>query len=55
MVQAGAAKLNGIKSDILVPPTDDPIEAAHRLAIFETLLTGRIGTYNPLTQPVPGS
>jgi hypothetical protein len=39
MVQAGAAELNGIKSDILVPPTDGPIEAVHRLAIFVISLT----------------
>ena len=54
-VQAGAAELNGAKSTGLVPPTDDPVEAAHRLGVFETLLTGKVGMHNPLTQPVPGS
>jgi hypothetical protein len=54
-VQAGAAEMNGAKSTGLVPPTDDPVEAAHRLSVFETLLTGRVALHNPLTQPVPGS
>jgi hypothetical protein len=42
-------------SSSLVPPIDDPSEAAHRLDVFEALLTGRIAGQNPLTQPVPGS
>jgi hypothetical protein len=54
-VRAGAAELNGAKSTGLVPPTDDPVEATHRLGVVETLLTGRVVMHNPLTQPVPGS
>jgi hypothetical protein len=54
-VQAGAAELNGAKSTGLVPPSDDPVEAARRLAVFETLVTGKVGSHNLLTQPVPGS
>ena len=54
-VKIGAAEMNGAKSTGLVPPNDDPIEAAHRLDVFQTLLTGRVGVHNPLTQPVPGS
>lgn len=38
-----------------VPPNDDPLEAAHRLSVFETLLTGRVAAQNPLSQPIPGS
>jgi hypothetical protein len=54
-VRAGAAELNGAKSTGLVPPTDDPVEAAQRLAVFEALLTGKVPINNALTQPVPGS
>ena len=54
-VKLGAQEMNGAKSTGLVPPNDDPIEAAHRLNVFEMLLTGRVGVHNPLTQPVPGS
>jgi hypothetical protein len=38
-----------------VPPTDDPNEAASRLTVFETLLTGKVATQNVLTAPIPGS
>lgn len=54
-VQAGAAEMNGAKSAGLVPHTDDPVEAAHRLGVFEALLTGKHPLQNNLTQPVPGS
>ena len=54
-VQAGAAELNGSKPTGLVPPADDPVEATHRLSVFEALLTGKVANHNPLTQPVPGS
>jgi len=54
-VRAGAAELNGVKSTGLVPPTDDPVEAAQRLSVFEALLTGKVLVNNFLTQPVPGS
>ena len=53
-VRTSAAEANGASSG-LVPATDDPIEAAHRLNIFESLLTGRVTGSNLLTQPVPGS
>jgi hypothetical protein len=42
-------------SHSLVPTQDDPLEAGHRLTVFETLLTGAVATTNALTQPVPGS
>lgn len=54
MVRSSAAEVNGAGSG-LVPATDDPVEAAHRLTVFESLLTGRVAGNNPLTQPVPGS
>ena len=54
MVRSSAAEANGAGSG-LVPAVDDPVEAAHRLAVFEALLTGRVAGSNPLTQPVPGS
>lgn len=54
MVRSSAAEANGAGSG-LVPATDDPVEAAHRLTVFESLLTGRVAGSNPLTQPVPGS
>ena len=37
------------------PGPDDPNEAANRLTVFETLLTGKVATTNVLTAPVPGS
>lgn len=49
---------NGAKpenSAPVVPPTDDPTEAAKRLAVFENLLTGGVATENTLTAPVQGS
>jgi len=54
-VRVGAAEMNGTKSSGLVPPTDDPVEANRRLAVFEALLTGQVPVANYLTQPVPGS
>lgn len=54
MVRSSAAEANGAGSG-LVPAVDDPVEAAHRLAVFEALLTGRVAGSNPLTQPVAGS
>ena len=54
MVRSTAAETNGANSG-LVPANDDPIEAAHRLTVFESLLTGKVPGTNPLTQPVPGS
>lgn len=39
----------------LVPAQDDPLEAGHRLTVFETLLSGAVAATNQLTQPVPGS
>jgi hypothetical protein len=53
-VHAGAIEVNG-KSTGLVPPADDPVEAGHRLDVFEALLTGEVLSVNNLTQPVPGS
>lgn len=53
-VRTAATEANGVSSG-LVPATDDPVEAAHRLNIFEALLTGRVAGTNQLTQPVPGS
>jgi hypothetical protein len=56
MVRTTAADLNGIKGGGgLVPSVDDPLEANHRLTVFEALLTGQVATVNSLTQPVPGS
>ena len=55
MVRTIAAELNGAREYKPVPPTDDPTEAANRLTVFETLLTGKVATGNPLTQPIPGS
>jgi hypothetical protein len=55
MVRATAAESNGVKEYKTVPSTDDAVEAGNRLSVFETLLTGKIATGNPLTQPVPGS
>jgi len=51
LVRSGDMKSSGG----LVPAQDDPIEAGHRLTVFETLLTGAVSTTNALTQPVPGS
>jgi hypothetical protein len=58
MVRSTAAELNGVKNEYktgLVPAVDDPIEAGHRLSVFEALLTGQVAGPNLLTQPVPGS
>jgi hypothetical protein len=55
MVRTSAAESNGVKEFKTVPATDDPTEAASRLNVFETLLTGRVAASNPLTAPVPGS
>lgn len=58
MVRTSAADVNGIKNDYktgLVPSVDDPLEAGHRLTVFEALLTGQVAGSNLLTQPVPGS
>lgn len=54
---ASMVKASGdVKSEYrAVPSTDDPVEATNRLAVFETLLSGRVVGNNPLTQPVPGS
>jgi len=54
MVRDAAAEMHSVNPG-LVPATDDPVEAAHRLTVFESLLTGRVAGTNPLTQPVPGS
>ncbi|TAQ88480.1 hypothetical protein B7494_g3189 [Chlorociboria aeruginascens] len=37
------------------PHNEDPVEAGHRLTVFENLLTGKAATTNPLTKPVPRS
>lgn len=50
-----SGEMNGNKEYRPVPPNDDPVEAANRLSVFETLLTGRVVSNNPLTQPIPGS
>lgn len=50
-----SGEMNGNKEYRPVPPNDDPVEATNRLFVFETLLTGRVVTVNPLTQPIPGS
>jgi hypothetical protein len=55
MVRIQAAQLNGAKEFKAVPPSDDPTEAANRLDVFETLLTGKVATSNTLTAPIPGS
>lgn len=57
MVRSSAADLSGIKPEAksLLPPDDDPVEASHRLTVFENLLTGKVAEGNPLTSPVPGS
>lgn len=58
MVRSTAADMNGVKNEYktgLVPAVDDPIEAGHRLSVFEALLTGQVAGSNLLTQPVPGS
>jgi hypothetical protein len=55
MVHKAVEQLHGLKSTGLVPLVDDPVEAAHRLNVYEALLTGRVASHNPLTQPVPGS
>lgn len=58
MVKQMAAELNGVKNEYktgLVPAVDDPIEAGHRLQVFEALLNGQVASANALTQPVPGS
>ncbi|EHL01239.1 hypothetical protein M7I_2782 [Glarea lozoyensis 74030] len=47
--------MNGNKELRTVPAIDDPMEAANRLSIFESLLTSKVATSNPLTAPVPGS
>jgi len=50
-----SSESNGVKEFKTVPSTDDPTEAANRLNVFETLLTGKVAAGNPLTAPVPGS
>ena len=51
-----SSESNGVKPEYkTVPSTDDPIEAGHRLTVFENLLTGAVAGGNSLTQPVPGS
>jgi hypothetical protein len=55
MVKQMAAELNGVNKTGLVPAVDDPIEAGHRLQVFEALLNGQVASANALTQPVPGS
>ena len=58
MVRMTQQELNGVKNEYktgLVPSNDDPIEAGHRLSVFEALLTGQVAGGNALTQPVPGS
>lgn len=55
MVRTIASELNGQREFKTVPSTDDPTEAANRLTVFETLLTGKVAISNPLTSPVPGS
>jgi len=53
MTRGAVAELNGHTTHRTVPPNDDPVEAANRLNVFETLLTGRVAAGNSLTAPVP--
>lgn len=53
MTRGAVAELNGHSTHRTVPPNDDPVEAANRLNVFETLLTGRVAAGNSLTAPVP--
>jgi len=48
---------NGVKETAAtIPAIDDPVEASHRLTVFEDLICGRVAATNPLTKPgVPGS
>lgn len=55
MVRVSAGETNGTQPAKTVPPNDDDSEAANRLDVFETLLTGRVAAVNPLTAPVAGS
>ncbi|TGO89026.1 hypothetical protein BPOR_0129g00170 [Botrytis porri] len=57
MVKLGAAdaKEAKVESKSALPAQDDPIEADHRLTVFECLLTGRVAESNSLTAPVQGS
>lgn len=52
---AAALELKNTRDYKAVPSGDDPVEAHHRLNVFETLVTGRVAATNPLTQPIPGS
>lgn len=55
MVRSVVAEQNGTKDFKPVPANDDPAEAARRLTVFETLLTGKVATNNPVTAPIAGS
>lgn len=55
LVRAAAHETNGAKEYKTVPPIDDPTEAASRLTVFESLLTGNVPTTNNLTTPIAGS
>lgn len=54
MVKAGSAVAPKPAVKPVVPPSDDPVEAALRLEIFESLLTGEVAPGNALTRPVQG-
>ncbi|KAF7951485.1 hypothetical protein EAE96_006794 [Botrytis aclada] len=57
MVKLGAEDAKGAKDEAksALPAQDDPIEADHRLTVFECLLTGKVAESNQLTAPVQGS
>ncbi|TGO65296.1 hypothetical protein BCON_0003g00910 [Botryotinia convoluta] len=57
MVKLGAedAKEAKVEAKSALPAQDDPIEADHRLTVFECLLTGKVAESNQLTAPVQGS
>jgi hypothetical protein len=54
---AAAAETNGSSTTEpkTIPPSDDVVEAGHRLNVFESLLTGHTAESNPLVQPAPGT
>ncbi|KAK6594306.1 hypothetical protein H4I95_10818 [Botrytis cinerea] len=57
MVKLGAEDAKEAKAETksALPAQDDPIEADHRLTVFECLLTGKVAESNQLTAPVQGS
>jgi hypothetical protein len=54
---AGQESSNGVKEEggSTAPAPDDPVEASHRLTVFENLLTGVVADQNHLIKAVPGS